>query len=126
MTTNQRYPLATADGQAIPLEVINPKGVLRANFVETAGTGLLTLPSCELVSVFTTAECFIAFNEIAAVPTDGVFKANLIHLPRSVGIVFSPPSLNISIIGVSMSGVATIQVHEQWAGLALKQQYQHR
>ena len=127
MANNQRYPLSTTDGQAIPLEVINPKGIVRIPFDNLLGSQLFTIPvPTELISVFTSAECIISFNKIAALPADNTYIPDTIHVPRSVGIVFAPPSLHLSIIGLQGAGVAMLQIHEPWAGLALAQQYKRK
>ena len=65
-----RYPLATADGQAIPLDVVRPNSSVQIALVTGAGSAALSLPtSTEVMVVYTDNDCLIQFAASAAVAT---------------------------------------------------------
>ncbi len=124
--TTQRYPLATPDGRAIPLDVVKPVGFLQKAFT-TAASGTLTLPSnVEVLSVFASADCYIQFGGTAAVPADGVVVTNLLYVPKNMRITAAPPATTFTVIGKTTSGTLNVQLLEKWAGLILDVQQKRR
>lgn len=118
------YPLSTQDGDAIPLDVIRPLGVLVQAFV--AGTGeTIALPTgYPVVVIHADKACFIGFDADPADLVDGAFLADILYIPEASTITVSVPegTTNISIMGQAEAGVAVIQMVQQWASISLQTQ----
>lgn len=116
----QRYPLSTADGTPIPLEVIRPKDMLRKAFLSGEGSALAQLPAGTVLAILrTTADCFLRFDSVAAIPaTDGTPVSRELFVPANEVIFCAVPSLSYSVIGDGFAGTLTIQVIDTWASAA--------
>lgn len=122
----QRYPLSTADGQAIPLEVVRPIGVVKKSFVTGSGTAAITIPEeCNLIEVFATQNCILQFAASAASASalsDGVQKTSAFYLQANAlktRFVSPPIGMNsVSIIGDTSDGSIVLQYLKSWTGLS--------
>lgn len=127
-----RYPLATADGQAIPLDVIRPNSSVLRAFTTGDGSAALSVPAnVEVMIVVADQDCLIQFDTSAASATaytDGTIKADSIFIFANTLIVVSPApeKLSFSFIGISAAGNAYITFLEKWSGLALQTQFPRR
>ena len=127
-----RYPLATADGQAIPLDVVRPNSSVQIALVIGAGSAALSLPtSTEVMVVYTDNDCLIQFAASAAVATAyvaGTIKADSFFIPASTLVVLSPipEKPSFSLIGITAAGIAYINFLEKWSGMALQSQFNRR
>lgn len=127
-----RYPLATADGQSIPLDVVRPNSSVQRSFTTGAGSTALSLPaSTEVMVVYTDKDCLIQFAASAAVATayvDGTIKADSFFIPASTLVVLSPipEKPSFSLIGIAAAGTAYINFLEKWSGMALQSQFNRR
>lgn len=127
-----RYPLSTPDGQAIPLDVVRPYGLVFKTFLSSGPTAALTIPAAiEVFSILASEDCLIKFAASAAsaaVPADGVMAADTGIASKDILTVLSPPvdKKSISLIGLSANGTATLSYYENWSGLSLQSQITRR
>lgn len=127
-----RYPLATADGQAIPLDVVRPNSSVQLSLTTGAGSTALSLPaSTEVMVILATKDCLIQFAASAAVATayvSGTLKADSFFIPANTLIVLSPipEKTSFSMIALAEAGSAYINFLEKWAGMALQSQFNRR
>lgn len=128
MANNKRYPLSTADGNYIPLEVERPNSYVRTPFLLTPGTTSAQVPSgVEILKIKSTANAIIQFFASATLATsivDNTAKIDTSFLPLGETVYISPPTDKpyYSIIGDTTGGIAHIQLLESWNGLALQSQ----
>jgi len=128
MATAQRYPLSTADGQSIPLEVVKPLGVLRMPFT-AASFNSQTLAETYLDKIFVVSaseDCYLSFASSASALVDNSVVPESLYIPAGLSIAFVSNSLHLSTIGVSTSGVLHVQIIDTWAGLVLEAQVSRR
>lgn len=127
---DQRYPLSTADRQAIPLDIVRPIGVVKKSFTSGAGSPAITIPAdCNLLEISATANCILQFATSAASAsalTDGVQAANAYFLQATVlkNVFISPPiGMNsVSIRGDTADGSVILQYLKSWTGLSTSAQ----
>jgi len=124
MATAQRYPLSTASGQAIPLEVIKPLGVLLVDFT-AAGYIANAIPAEYVDKIFiasSSEDCYIAASASPVTPVVGTVAVDVIHVPASMIVAFVGNSATLNVRGVSATGRVVLQIVDTWSGLALEQQ----
>lgn len=127
-----RYPLATADGQSIPLDVVRPNASVQLALTTISGSASLSLPTAtEVMVVYSTRDCLIQFAENAAVATaytPGTIKADSFFIPASTLLVLSPipEKTSFSLIALTEAGIAYINFLEKWSGMALQSQFNRR
>ena len=123
-----RYPFSTADGKAIPLDIIRPHGIIKKSFLSASSTAALTCPaSIEVMALSANADCIIQFaasGAVASAAADGVLKTDAIFVLANILTVISPPldKKSFAIIGDSADGTAVIQFLQTWKGLSLASQ----
>ena len=118
MVTGQRYPFATADGIAIPSDIIKPLGVLRQTFSHLIATVPVAIPAAvEVISFLATEDCIVVFGVAATVPVNAVLLADALFVPANIIVQAAPPLSNMSVIGLTASGTLMAQYIESWAGL---------
>lgn len=126
MSAKNRYPLATADGVAIPNDTIRPK---YAYGLAISGTNAATggIPTgYETVVLYSTIDCVVRFGNVAA-PLTSSFLAEAMFLPKGTLVTVSPTVLDfIHSIAIGGTGTLYITVVESWAGLALELQTTRR
>lgn len=121
-----RYPLATADGVAIPNDTIRPAGVYSIALTDSAGTTELALPSeYNTIVLYATTSCIIRFGGVAVAPSTTV-QVDSVCLPASTLMTVSPPVMSISGITIAGTGMLFVTIVESWAGLGLELQNTRR
>ena len=120
------YPFATQDGQAIPLDILKPNGLLVVPFT-AASAKSITLPASAVVGMFISSEaCFVSFeHDISAITID-IFLPKVLLVPFGSTVSSSIPAQEIQVKGADKDGTLYIQLIEQWAGLALAHQYSRK
>lgn len=118
-STDQRYPLSTPDGMAIPLEIMRPYGYIRKGFSGTVSAQVLVPDGIEIVLLYSTEDCLIRFGGNAAISVDGVLSLDTVFLPKDMRICVAPTSTYLTVIADSLSGQLSIQFIDRWAGLSL-------
>ena len=127
-----RYPLATADGQSIPLDVVRPHGCIEKTFATGASTAAMTVPSTiDVFSIFCDEDCILTFHASgasAAALTDGVLATDTMKIIAGLVTILSPPvgKRSFALRACTANGIATINFYENWSGLATQSQYPRR
>ena len=118
------YPFATQDGQAIPLDILRPSGLVLIAFTDSASVEL-EVPDDQSVAIFiATSTCAIQFGSVLPAPLVGSTlypDTLLVPAGQAVASVLSPGLC--SVLGLSSDGQLFVQFIEKWAGLALDRQY---
>ena len=121
-----RYPLATADGQAIPNDTIRPKSSRVITFTGTASSELTLPTGYKTVVLYSTVDCWVRFGGTASVPV-GSFVADQVFLPALTIMTVSPEQMKISAISDSGdSGNLNVTVVATWSALSLELQNSRR
>lgn len=131
MKQSQRYPLSTAGGQAIPLELIRPLSIISKDFAVGAATPTESLGAeAEVILVEATEDCFIRFEKaLAVVPVSAspsVPVTNTIFLRKDEIKAIAPANYYFSVIGTEVDGTLLITILETWALLSLGTQQRHK
>lgn len=127
-----RYPLSTAEGTPIPLEVIRPYGTVSKTFTAVGASSTVDVPATvDVFSVLSTEDCVIQFaasSASASALVDGVLTADAITIVANLLTTVSPPidKRNMSLRGLTASGSAYFNFYEKWAGLSLSPQSTRR
>lgn len=124
MATRQRYPLSTASGQAIPLDVIKVLGLIRLPFTAAAFNSqtLNAAYQDKLFAAYATEDCYIDTRAVPVLLVDNVTETDLIFIPAGVMVVFISNSLYLTARGVLTSGTLHVQIIDTWAGLVQETQ----
>ncbi len=129
MNTTQRYPLSTADGKAIPFDVMKPYGVIHRNFNNVGASAAMAVPTgIEIMSIEATQDMILNFGGTAAQPTPGVISTNCIIVRKNTLMVVSPTAATFTVRGLDgdPEGMAYIHFISNWAGLSLDVQTRKR
>lgn len=127
-----RYPLATADGQYIPLAVIRPRSCLLQTILTASGSTAQDIPAdVDYLQVFADQDFIIQFaasGASAAAPVSGTPVIDAIILQKNVTQVISPPidKKSFSLRALTVNGTALISFLEPWNALALQSQITRR
>lgn len=130
--TTGRYPLSTANGQYIPLDVMRPNSMMSKTFVTGSSTGALTCPaSIEILEIFADQDLIITFaasSASAAALSDGTSVADSYILKANTLAAISPPigKKSFALRAITANGTALINFIESWSGLALASQSTRR
>ncbi|WCD44274.1 hypothetical protein Tiera_018 [Polaromonas phage Tiera] len=115
---NELYPLSTEKGDAIPLEVIRPLGVIPVALTE-AGVVIEIPADWKIASFYSDKGCFVQFNRSA--------PADLINAELLEDVLWVPPGIVVATVIAgpacvvsNTAGVLVIQGMQKWAGIALK------
>jgi hypothetical protein len=112
------YPLSTADGKEIPLEVATPLFMFRMEITATQHAAV-DLPNLEcILCVSSNVDCIVSFGVDAVLPADGVIAQSLMYIPAGVIITLNPVDISMSVIGTS-SNAGTLWVNgiQKWQAL---------
>lgn len=117
------YPFATQDGQAIPLDIISPAGLIRKSFI-SAASSVVVLPEGYSVGVFySSTDVLVSFGADHVTLADGAVSTDTMLVPAGTLVTAAFNSGNAYVKGLASSGDLYIQLIEKWAGLALNTQY---
>lgn len=124
MATPQRYPLSTADGGFIPLDVVSPLGVIVKNFLDDAAVQITTIPDgTPMLLLHATEDCTVEFADTEGTLGDGTVLANTVFVPAGLAITLAPPSYaSVWVKGIENPGRLVIQLLDTWVVLALETQ----
>ena len=120
-----RYPLSTADGQAIPNDTIRPKAAYRI-FASITPTAELTLAAGYKTAVlYSDVDCFIRFGGVSSVPSTTPVTDEL-FLPAGTVMTVSPEQMKISVCTQAGSGYLHVTLVATWSALSLELQNTRR
>ena len=127
-----RYPLSTAEGTAIPLDVIRPYGIIKIPFTSGSGSSSVSIPTdVEVLNIYSDVDCLIQFatsNATASALVDNTLKNDAMYVSADVFTIISPPvdKRTLSVIGISDSGNCIVQYMRKWTALALQPSFARR
>ena len=119
------YPLSTAEGTAIPLEVISPTGYMFIYFSSTP-TNVIALPaSSDMIILNSDEDCILRFsNNLATFPEEAKFTPDTLYLRKNMQVVVYPQQKFLSVRRLILDGTLHLQFIDTWHGLALASQYE--
>ena len=119
-----RYPLATVDGKAIPLDVIRPSGMAYIAFLPSAFSAGLDLSaySTKILSLYSDSDCIIYFGTTPPTLVDSTIHQNALFLKEGTFLTVSMPDTELHVKGITESGILYAQIVDTWAGLSLDMQ----
>jgi len=122
MSTAQRYPLSTAAGQPIPLDIIKPLGILRLPFLIGVynARSISDIYQDKLFTIHSTEDCYVSSAAVPGAVADNVVTASILFVPAGTIVSFITNSLYLAVAGITADGTAHIQIAEVWAGISLE------
>ena len=129
---SKRYPLSTADGKYIPLDVIRPLSLLKVTTSNSVGSASIEIPAdIELLRIKSSVDATIQFFPTSTVITAvvaGTAKQNALFLPANIVVIISQPTGKnwFSIINDAAAGNCVIEYLECWNALSLQSQITRR
>ena len=129
---SKRYPLSTADGKYIPLDVIRPLSLLKVTTSNSVGSASIEIPAdIELLRIKSSVDATIQFFPTSTVITAvvaGTAKQNALFLPANIVVIISQPTGKnwFSIINDAAAGNCIIEYLECWNALSLQSQITRR
>ena len=129
---SKRYPLSTADGKYIPLDVIRPLSLLKLTTSNSDGSASIEIPvDVELLRIKSSVDAFIQFfsaSTIATAIVAGTPKPDALFLPAGVVVIISQPIGKnwLSVINDAAAGDCVVEYLECWNALSLQSQITRR
>lgn len=117
---NQRYPLSTPEGVAIPLDIMRPYGYLRKGFSTVVSSNIPIPDELEIVLLYATEDCLVTFGGNAEASVDGIMQLNTVFIPKDMRICVAPTSTFFTVRGDALSGQLSVQFIDKWAGLVIQ------
>lgn len=123
---SKRYPLSTADGKYIPLDVIRPLSLLKVTTSNSVGSASIEIPAdIELLRIKSSVDATIQFFPTSTVITAvvaGTAKQNALFLPANIVVIISQPTSKnwFSIINDAAAGNCVVEYLECWNALSLQ------
>lgn len=123
MALKDLYPFATQDGQAIPLDIINPAGLVFQDFILGASTEFTIPAGYEVGTFFATKDCIVSFGADLVSFDANTMHTNTLLLPAGVVVTAAFIAGPAYVRGIAEVGTVYMQLIEKWAGLGLPQQF---
>ena len=129
---SKRYPLSTADGKYIPLDVIRPLSLLKLTTSNSAGSASVEIPAdVELLRIKSSVDAsiqFFASSTVTVATAAGTPKPNALFLPANTVVIISQPIGKnwFSIINDAAAGNCIVEYLECWNALSLQSQITRR
>jgi hypothetical protein len=126
--STQLYPFSTEKGEAIPLDVVRPLGVVVASLSANAAATLNIPSSYAEVSIRSTIDAMVDFTGTATYPLVGPYSSALLLHKDVVHTVQLPSTGNVRIVPVNAgeAGKVLINSIQKWAGIGLNRQLTRR
>ena len=120
-----RYPLSTADGQAIPNDTIRPKALYKIALTTSATSELTLTAGYKTVVLYSDIDCYVKFGGTASVPTTTPVTDEL-FLPAGTIMTVSPEQMKISAVALTGTGSLFVTLVATWSALSLELQNTRR
>lgn len=121
------YPFATQSGEAIPLDIINPEGLIIQAFTAVANTPVAAITGLDIAMFIASQGCIVQFGAEIPIPAvDGTKYDDAIVIPAGVVVSVQCPAESFYVRGLSESGTLYVQMVRRWAGLALPKQFSRK
>lgn len=123
MTIKGLYPLSTQDGKAIPLDVVKPSTLVKADFVAATPLSVTIPADTAICYLFATKACVLRMAAVAlpAVLVSGTEYANAIFIPENMPMTLLLEAGEAYVLGEE-SGSIYISAVEQWGALLQQRQ----
>jgi hypothetical protein len=80
--TETLYPLTSTDRQAIPLDIVDIRGLMRESFTDTTGAARTIPDEADFLILTATEDCYVQFDmSAAAEPAEGDYQEDLVFIP---------------------------------------------
>ena len=120
-----RYPLSTADGQAIPNDTIRPKALYKIALTTSATSELTLTAGYKTVVLYSDVDCYVKFGGTASVPSTTPVTDEL-FLPAGTIMTVSPEQMKISAVALTGTGSLFVTLVATWSALSLELQNTRR
>ena len=120
-----RYPLSTADGQAIPNDTIRPKALYKIALTTSATSELTLTAGYKTVVLYSDIDCYVKFGGTASVPSTTPVTDEL-FLPAGTIMTVSPEQMKISAVALTGTGSLFVTLVATWSALSLELQNTRR
>lgn len=126
------YPFGTNNGEAIPLDVVCPRGILLIEFEDGISSDSFLIPEdIYALTVMANQPCSVQFAEADAVAsrvTSGSFKEDALFVVPDIHMVVAPPAFkrSIAVVGEDASGTVVFQFLRKWSGMMSRAQIPFR
>jgi hypothetical protein len=120
-----RYPLSTADGQAIPNDTIRPKALYKIALTTSATSELTLTAGYKTAVLYSDVDCYVKFGGTASVPSTTPVTDEL-FLPAGTIMTVSPEQMKISAVALTGTGSLFVTLVATWSALSLELQNTRR
>ena len=120
-----RYPLYTADGQAIPNDTIRPKALYKIALTTSATSDLTLTAGYKTVVLYSDIDCYVKFGGTASVPSTTPVTDEL-FLPAGTIMTVSPEQMKVSAVALTGTGSLFVTLVATWSALSLELQNTRR
>lgn len=120
-----RYPLSTADGQAIPNDTIRPKALYKISLTTSATSELTFTAGYKTAVLYSDIDCYVKFGGTASVPSTTPVTDEL-FLPAGTIMTVSPEQMKISAVALTGTGSLFVTLVATWSALSLELQNTRR
>jgi hypothetical protein len=120
-----RYPLSTADGQAIPNDTIRPKALYKIALTTSATSELTLTTGYKTAVLYSDVDCYVKFGGTASVPSTTPVTDEL-FLPAGTIMTVSPEQMKISAVALTGTGSLFVTLVATWSALSLELQNTRR
>ncbi len=120
-----RYPLSTADGQAIPNDTIRPKALYKIALTTSATSELTLTAGYKTAVLYSDIDCYVKFGGTASVPSTTPVTDEL-FLPAGTIMTVSPEQMKVSAAALTGTGSLFITLVATWSALSLELQNTRR
>ncbi len=120
-----RYPLSTADGQAIPNDTIRPKALYKIALTTSATSELTLTAGYKTAVLYSDIDCYVKFGGTASVPSTTPVTDEL-FLPAGTIMTVSPEQMKISAVALTGTGSLFVTLVATWSALSLELQNTRR
>ena len=111
------FPNASPTGDSIPFDLLFPTAVGVVDFL-TSVSGEVILPAGSVIlSLRSTADCYINFGVAASIPVSGSFVDNQVYVQVDEVVHIVAPYGALTVIGETAAGRLTIQVSQPWTAV---------
>ena len=120
-----RYPLSTADGQAIPNDTIRPKALYKIALTTSATSELTLTAGYKTAVLYSDIDCYVKFGGTASVPSTTPVTDEL-FLPAGTIMTVSPEQMKVSAVALTGTGSLFVTLVATWSALSLELQNTRR
>lgn len=126
--SNQLYPLSTEKGESIPLDIVRPLGAAVVPVVANAATTFSIPTDYAEVSISSTIDVLVDFENAAIYPAAGPYDSALILRKDVIYTEQLPGTGPVKIIPINAgeAGKVLINAIQKWAGIGLNRQLTRR